>query len=190
MAATMMCPAHGPVIGEYCSTPGCFEVLRPHIGEPPPPAAAACQAPGCGMDLPCPLHPEVPTNDGRGAARTAAAYVAASAAAPQLQSAVEDADQLQFPWGPVTVPADGLIVGRDYGESCGAQIDAYDNVSRRHARISVESGLVFVEDLDSTNGTTVNGGRITPRQPTPVKAGDVLGFGNRLNVAITAREHS
>jgi pSer/pThr/pTyr-binding forkhead associated (FHA) protein len=34
-------------------------------------------------------------------------------------------------------------------------------VSRRHAKISVEGGDIFLEDLGSTNGSFVNGEKIT-----------------------------
>src|SRR5438067_13500358 len=38
-------------------------------------------------------------------------------------------------------------------------------VSRRHARILLQDGKCFVEDLESSNGTYLNGKRITTRQP-------------------------
>lgn len=185
MAATMMCPAHGPVDGEYCAIPGCFEVLRPHVEGSAP--TSACPAPGCGMELPCPLHAEVSANDD-GVARAAAAHLAVGAAVRRPRSTAAIEVSLEFPWGAVAVPAGGLVVGRDHPQMCGRQIDTYDNVSRQHARITIQAGSVFVEDLDSTNGTTVNGIRITPRHPTPVAAGDVLGFGNRLRVSVSAGE--
>ena len=64
-----------------------------------------------------------------------------------------------------------LNVGRDY--VCEIQIPD-QMVSRQHARISVSSVSVIVEDLNSTNGTFVNGQRID--QPTSVKLGDRLKF--------------
>lgn len=51
-------------------------------------------------------------------------------------------------------------------------------VGRRHARLFVRGGQLLVEDLDSTNGTFLNTTRLAPRQPTPLKAGDELRFGN------------
>ena len=74
------------------------------------------------------------------------------------------------------------------GKTAERRSTPYDNVSRRHARVSVEAGSVFVEDLDSTNGTTVNGARIEPRHRTPVAVGDVLGFGNRLQATVSTQE--
>jgi len=58
-------------------------------------------------------------------------------------------------------------------------------VSRRHARIYTRDGTCFVEDLDSTNGTFLNGERITPYLPYAFHDGDALTFGTmRLEVRI------
>ena len=51
-------------------------------------------------------------------------------------------------------------------------------VGRRHARLFVQGAQIFVEDLDSTNGTFRNGARLAPRQPTPLANGDELRLGN------------
>src|ERR1700736_5389630 len=57
------------------------------------------------------------------------------------------------------------IAGR--GAECSLVIDA-TTVSRRHARITVLSGLATIEDLGSTNGTHVDGRRISePTQLVP-----------------------
>jgi hypothetical protein len=50
-------------------------------------------------------------------------------------------------------------------------------VGRRHARIFIQGGQVYAEDLDSTNGTFRNGARLAPRQPTPLANGDELCLG-------------
>jgi pSer/pThr/pTyr-binding forkhead associated (FHA) protein len=55
---------------------------------------------------------------------------------------------------------------------------ALDNgVGRKHARLFVLSGRVMVEDLDSTNGTQVNGQRLPARQPRVLSNGDTLTIG-------------
>src|SRR5579875_2685958 len=51
-------------------------------------------------------------------------------------------------------------------------------VSRTHARIRVENGQVFVEDLGSTNGTKVGDLRLSPNQPVAATGGTRLRFGN------------
>lgn len=49
--------------------------------------------------------------------------------------------------------------------------------SRKHATVTVGEGLILVEDLNSLNGTWVNGGRIYRGQPRPLKPGDVIQIG-------------
>ncbi|MBV8727131.1 MAG: DUF3662 domain-containing protein [Candidatus Eremiobacteraeota bacterium] len=49
-------------------------------------------------------------------------------------------------------------------------------VSRRHARIETSSGEPILVDLDSTNGTFVNGKRVT--EPLHLSAGNVMTLGN------------
>ncbi|WP_110515469.1 double zinc ribbon domain-containing protein [Herpetosiphon llansteffanensis] len=52
-----------------------------------------------------------------------------------------------------------------------------DGVGRRHARIFVRAGVVQLEDLDSTNGTTVNKQRLQARQIVNLNVGDEIRFG-------------
>jgi hypothetical protein len=51
-------------------------------------------------------------------------------------------------------------------------------VGRRHLRLFVQGAQVLAEDLDSTNGSFLNGARLAPRQPAALKAGDELRLGN------------
>ena len=53
-------------------------------------------------------------------------------------------------------------------------------VSRRHARIFWEEGTFYIEDLHSTNGTYVNGRRVTEK--TRLASGDILDFGETIRV--------
>lgn len=66
----------------------------------------------------------------------------------------------------------GTLVGRDPG--CLVQMPE-SQVSKRHARLYLENGSWFVEDLESRNGTRVNGVRI---RKTKIFDGDRLGFGS------------
>lgn len=53
------------------------------------------------------------------------------------------------------------------------QDDPEAKVSRRHARITIQSGQFFIEDLGSTNGTFVNRGqRLLPGNRHPLNHGD------------------
>jgi DNA-binding winged helix-turn-helix (wHTH) protein len=67
------------------------------------------------------------------------------------------------------------IAGRD--AECSLVIDA-TTVSRRHARITVASGTATIEDLDSTNGTHVNGTRISA--PTRIIPGNEVALGTEV----------
>jgi pSer/pThr/pTyr-binding forkhead associated (FHA) protein len=51
-------------------------------------------------------------------------------------------------------------------------------VSRRHARFVMQDDNIFVEDLGSTNGTFLNGERISAMQQ--LRAGDVITFGENI----------
>ncbi len=89
---------------------------------------------------------------------------------------------------PSLVLADGssLPIGRApivIGRLPGCEVVLSDtNVSRRHAQVALEDGEVLVTDLGSTNGTFVNGRRVTRAAMRP---GDELSIGtSRLRVEI------
>lgn len=67
---------------------------------------------------------------------------------------------------------DGLI-GRT--NACALALTGDDEVSAQHARCFIQDRRLLVEDLNSTNGTWLNGVRITA--PTPLSEGDVLRCG-------------
>jgi len=115
------------------------------------------------------------------------AFLAASTPAPGAAPEA-GAPHLRFPWGAIPLTATGLTIGRDFPEHCGAEIEEFSNVSRRHAQIRHRDGRLFVEDQASTNGTTVNGRPIAPYQPQQVVDGDVIGFGSRLRVVVVCQK--
>ncbi len=49
--------------------------------------------------------------------------------------------------------------------------------SRQHAAVTFDKGNVVIEDLNSLNGTWVNGVRIHAGQPKPLRHGDVVQIG-------------
>ena len=58
-------------------------------------------------------------------------------------------------------------------------------VSRRHARVHQQKSQFFIEDLGSANGTFLNGQRLTPYLPHPLRDGDEVQLGRvrlRINV--------
>ncbi len=51
-------------------------------------------------------------------------------------------------------------------------------VSRIHARLEYHQGGYYVMDLDSRNGTYLNGVRLAPREQTEIRDGDRIAFAN------------
>ena len=81
---------------------------------------------------------------------------------------------------------DGMIVGRVKG--CALVIEDA-KISRRHARLISSGGVVEVEDLKSSNGTLMNGHRITKRMlrdGKSVKAAAKVEFGEDVKVMFKA----
>ncbi|MCK4317111.1 MAG: FHA domain-containing protein, partial [Anaerolineae bacterium] len=68
---------------------------------------------------------------------------------------------------------DSTSLGRDPGNDI--MIDD-PQVSRQHARIMRQGGLMVIEDLGSTNGTFVNGVRLTGSHT--LASGDMIGLGD------------
>jgi hypothetical protein len=64
------------------------------------------------------------------------------------------------------------VLGR--GSECDVQIADDDAVSRRHAEISIRAGECRIRDLDSCNGTFLNG---RPVEQACLRRGDLLMFG-------------
>ncbi|MBK5108631.1 MAG: FHA domain-containing protein, partial [Anaerolineales bacterium] len=76
---------------------------------------------------------------------------------------------------------DEILIGREAGITL--QIDS-PGVSRKHARLTYINNQYLVEDLGSSNGTFVNGERIS--KPWPLKNGDTLGIGRLIQLEYQA----
>jgi hypothetical protein len=93
-------------------------------------------------------------------------------------------------WGsehPLSKPE--LLIGRrDIASRCMPDVEVmYDQaVSRRHLRIVQDNGGYIVEDLNSTNGTTLNGHSLRPGQREKLKPGDELEIGEFTLLKIAA----
>lgn len=84
----------------------------------------------------------------------------------------------------VTVRHD-IVIGR--GAECNLRLSA-PQVSRRHCFLRIGSGGAFVSDLDSSNGTTVNGDKLTSGKRYPLKNGAILTIGPAKFVAHVVSE--
>jgi pSer/pThr/pTyr-binding forkhead associated (FHA) protein len=96
--------------------------------------------------------------------------------------------KLDFPTGELKISVgQHLILGRDAGQSPAAStFTQYDNVSRKHATVWLDAGGVAkVRDERSTNGTFVNGERLSPGVEAFLQDGDQL----RLAADVTGTIH-
>ena len=69
------------------------------------------------------------------------------------------------------------------------QIQLIDpRISSKHARITVEAGEVSIEDLDSSNGTFVNGQHIV--LPVLLSPGDVIGISEDIHLLLITEDEA
>ena len=95
---------------------------------------------------------------------------------------------LRFPWGDIAL-LERVPVGRDPVFSMlSRELTSYDNVSWKHAEVTVGDGRVRVQDFQSTNGTYVNGQRIEPFVSVPLADGDEIRFAKDLRVQVRVQK--
>jgi hypothetical protein len=99
---------------------------------------------------------------------------------PFLEITTPHLSGVQIPLG-----AGRTTIGRGAGSSA---ILHDDTVSRRHAEIELHGGGITLRDLDSRNGTYLNGARISG--PVAVNAGDVIAFGSVQAHVVAVAEQS
>ncbi|HNC07142.1 MAG TPA: FHA domain-containing serine/threonine-protein kinase [Anaerolineales bacterium] len=81
------------------------------------------------------------------------------------------------------IPHGSVVIGRSStSNNIKSDIDLteFDTkriISRRHALIKRENNEYLLYDLESRNGTSINGERLTPNQPYTLVSGDVIEFG-------------
>ena len=82
----------------------------------------------------------------------------------------------------LTIPGHSISAG--YGATVGRHPDIADvvidniGVSRRHIRFSYSDDTYYAEDLNSSNGTCINGIQLRPFVKIPVASGDLITIGN------------
>ncbi|MGF1508324.1 MAG: FHA domain-containing protein [Myxococcota bacterium] len=91
----------------------------------------------------------------------------------------------RYQGGDFEIPTDrDILIGR---ASTGDIVLIEDMVSRRHARVGLTSDQLFIEDLSSTNGTFVNGEKVTRTQ---LREGDRILIGTSILRVVLAGQWS
>ncbi|MEA5114187.1 MAG: trypsin-like peptidase domain-containing protein [Geobacteraceae bacterium] len=112
-----------------------------------------------------------------------------SAPQPQAKTAMPSGS-LRCDEGPLagrsfTIGASGVKIGRDPAKN--QVIIENDGVSREHAWVGMENGLLVIKDLNSLNGTYLNSSDSDRIKTEPVKDGDVIIIGKGRFSAFTYR---
>lgn len=145
----------------------------PDAGHDPQVRQQVCTAPDCGQPIPV----------GQGECDYCGA---------PLQHGMEPISDVR---APDLVAADGtripllngleVVLGRDPGESPWSRLmQGHTGVSRRHASVVVDDDIVRIRDLDSSNGTWVNGIEIDETAAVPVSDGIIIGLGHRYVLTV------
>lgn len=71
--------------------------------------------------------------------------------------------------------SNSIIIGRK--PVCDIVLENDKSVSGKHCRVFINEGLVFIEDMGSTNGTSVNDTKIS--EATEIRTGDVIAMGRK-----------
>ncbi len=85
---------------------------------------------------------------------------------------------------------DGKRIKVEHGKTLGRHeagmeiLAKYDTVSRQHARVTFENGKWYIEDLNSSNGTYLDGVRITPGKKTELKSNQKCSLSNSFETVV------
>ena len=115
-----------------------------------------------------------PTRPAAPAAPAAAASAPAPMPMPSRLRVVDPADRAgqQYSLRPRS-GRDEVVIGRS--SSCDVPLGEDSFVSSNHARVFARSGVLWLEDMGSTNGTLVNAARVAT--PVQLRPGDRIQIG-------------
>ena len=85
--------------------------------------------------------------------------------------------------GEIPIDEDVFAIGRTEAPFDSYAPEIIADLSRRHARIFSEHGAVYIADMDSKNGTTVNGVAVQ-QKITRLRDGDEICFGKALSYRV------
>lgn len=74
-------------------------------------------------------------------------------------------------------PGQSAVIGRDPAR-CDIVLSQYKNVSGVHCQIRCYEDRITITDMNSTNGTFVNGSRVMPNSPVSVRDGSTVCLAN------------
>ncbi len=146
-----------------------------------------------GACLNCETHISKPESESPDASRVANPFTAAPETGPIPLPGVYTVPSVPptvcFVIGAQTVEVpfnEEVTVGRIGKNSAnkqpGVDLSAFDaehkGVSRLHVRLQWHDGLIFITDLNSTNGTRLNGRRLVGGSERPLRDGDKLHLGS------------
>ncbi|MEM9939372.1 MAG: FHA domain-containing protein [Pseudomonadota bacterium] len=77
----------------------------------------------------------------------------------------------------------GVVIGRQAGEDVDIGLES-SSISRRHCQLRVEGGELLLIDLESTNGTSINGTALEPRSPVSVQPGDIIQLAREVTLKL------
>jgi hypothetical protein len=95
---------------------------------------------------------------------------------------------INWPWNQRTEIVGSLCIGRAAPSAAelAARLEcSFDNISRRHATLTLEGESLSVCDHGSANGTFIDGERVAPHTTVVVKPGASLRFAADLKVDFT-----
>ena len=101
---------------------------------------------------------------------------------PRAQLKVKSSPDRTSIGGVAQIDRNPYVIGRTSHVLFKAQ-----QVSRQHARISFRNGNFYIEDTGSANGTFLNGQRLPPNQPQPLRSGMQINLSKQIEVIFEMR---